>query len=213
MPEGPRRPAKASEKWGGSVHESPARGEAPRAPMGTYARPAVEIILGTLKAAVGGILAKTRKYELPEFLRGVVSQADYERWLHRKARAHVKRDRKRGNKSATGAEYRAAIHKAVTTCGGRDVYTGEPLAWHLISKYTNDESKNGRRKYKAGFAQLPTVDHVADGLGPADFAICGWRTNDAKGDLSLAEFIELCTTIVRFHNLSSESTARAELVS
>lgn len=51
-----------------------------------------------------------RKYAIPAFLNGVQSQASYERWLHRKAAAHVKRDRRWGNDGATVAEYRAAIH-------------------------------------------------------------------------------------------------------
>jgi hypothetical protein len=76
---------------------------------------------------------------------------------------------------------------------GTDEYTGEQLAWNLISTYNNDESKQGRRAYKARFALLPTVDHVGDGTGAADFKICGWRTNDAKGDLSLEEFVALCS--------------------
>lgn len=79
---------------------------------------------------------------------------------------------------------------------GEDAYTREQLHWHLISTYDNDESKEGRREYKAKFALLPTVDHVGDGTGPADFKICGWRTNDAKGDLSMVKFIQLCHRVI-----------------
>lgn len=75
---------------------------------------------------------------------------------------------------------------------GMDFYTGEALDWLLISKYNNNESKKGGRQYKAKFSLLPTVDHVNDGLGLPDFKICSWRFNDAKNDLSLQEFIELC---------------------
>ena len=88
------------------------------------------------------------------------------------------------------------IHRAVVHCNGRDSYTGEDLRWDLISTYDNEKSKAGRREYKAGFALLPTVDHVGDGLGPADFKICGWRTNDAKNDLSYSEFVEVCRRVV-----------------
>ncbi|HWZ42240.1 MAG TPA: hypothetical protein VNW97_02130 [Candidatus Saccharimonadales bacterium] len=137
-----------------------------------------------------------RKYELPPFLEPILTQANYERWLLRKAMAHVRRDRKRGNQPATSEIYRMAIHKAVCSSNGKDDYTGEPLDWKLTSKYDNQESNNGKRKYKAQFALLPTVDHVGDGLGPADFKICAWRTNDAKGDLSLSEFIDLCERVV-----------------
>lgn len=137
-----------------------------------------------------------KKYALPSFLKGVLSQVPYERWLRRKAIAHVRRDRKRGNPTATNEEYNRAIHKAVIDSNGRDAYTKERLDWHLISKYDNKSSKEGRRKYKAGFALLPTVDHLGDGLGVADFAICSWRMNDAKGDLSIDEFRDLCRKVL-----------------
>lgn len=140
----------------------------------------------------------TRKYELPDFLTGVVNQSSYERWLHRKAVAHVRRDRKRGNISATNETYKIAIHRAVNQSSGRDFYTGEVLDWHLISQYDNEQSKAGGRQYKARFALLPTVDHVNDGLGPADFQICGWRTNDSKNDLTLADFIALCRRVIEY---------------
>jgi hypothetical protein len=137
-----------------------------------------------------------RLFELPSFLDTAVTRETYVRWLQRKAEAHIKRDRKRGNESGSVSEYKRAIHQAVCSSGGRDAYTGERLVWNLISTYDNDESKLGRRSYKAGFALLPTVDHIGDGTGPADFRICGWRTNDAKGDLSLEEFVALCERVI-----------------
>lgn len=141
-----------------------------------------------------------RKYDLPPFLTGTaVTQEVYERWLRRKAQAHVKRDRKRGNDAAIGEDYRDAIHAAVQECHGRDSYTGEMLDWGLISQYDNDESKESGRHYKKGFAMLPTVDHVDDGKGPARFKICGWRTNDAKNDLDLTEFIAVCRSVLTHH--------------
>lgn len=139
---------------------------------------------------------KVRKYALPDFLSPLTTQEIYERWLHRKAVSHVRRDKKRGNGSATNEAYKVAIHKAVVVSGGMDEYTREPLHWHLLSQYNNEASRQGRRKYKATFALLPTVDHVDDGLGPASFKICSWRTNDSKNDLSLAEFIDLCRKVV-----------------
>lgn len=144
-------------------------------------------------------MARRRKYERPAFLVGTVTQERYERWLHRKAVAHVRRDRKRGNPSATNAEYKVEIHRAVSESGDRDCYTGEKLDWSLISTYENEPSKSGGRRYKATFALLPTVDHVSDGRGPAEFMICSWRTNDAKHDLTLPEFLELCKKVLR-HN-------------
>ncbi len=142
-------------------------------------------------------MARPRKYQLPDYLVGDVTQERYQRWLDRKAQAHVRRDRRRGNRSATGAQYKVAVHDAVKESDGRDYYTGEPLDWSLISTYDNVRSKAGGRKYKALFALLPTVDHVEDGRGPADFKICGWRTNNAKADLSFKEFHELCERVLK----------------
>ena len=128
------------------------------------------------------------KHTLPHFLTDAKS---YERWLARKAAAHGKRDRKRGHE-CSDATYREAIHAAVVISDGKDAYTGESLDWHLISTYRNEDSKKGRHSYKAGFALLPTVDHVASESTEASFKICAWRTNDAKSDLSLESFLELC---------------------
>ena len=144
-------------------------------------------------------------FNLPDFLNGRVTRDAYIRWLQRKAVAHVKRDRKRGNASATISEYKRAIHHAVCTSKGHDAYTGEASDWSLIRTYDNQASKAGRRTYKALLALLPTVDHIADGLGAADFAICSWRTNGAKGDLTLHEFVALCERVVAANKLA-EST-------
>jgi len=140
-----------------------------------------------------------KKYSLPSFLSGVVSQETYERWLRRKAQAHVRRDRRRGNTTAIGESYREAIHSAVIKCAGNDAYTGEALDWYLISQYDNVESKENGRYYKRGFALLPTVDHIGDGSGSANFKICGWRTNDAKNDLELQEFLSVCESVLKHH--------------
>ncbi len=143
-----------------------------------------------------------RKYEIPQFLAGLLSQETYEKWLRRKSQAHVKRDRKRGNSEATGKSYRVAIHTAVIDSQGKDAYTGENLHWNLISQYDNKSSKKGGRSYKHQFALLPTVDHVGDGMGAPDFKICSWRTNDSKNDLSLVEFIDLCKAVLQHHGYS-----------
>jgi hypothetical protein len=139
-----------------------------------------------------------RKYQLPKFL-DFVDQKVYERWLHRKAVTHVRRDRNRGNKRATNEEYKIAIHKAVCDSGGKDAYTNEELDWSLLSKYDNKQSKSHGRIYKKRFAMLPSVDHVGDGKA-ADFKICAWRTNDAKSDLSYEEFLDLCRKVISSAN-------------
>lgn len=140
-----------------------------------------------------------RIFHIPSFLEDLVTREHYVRWLQRKAQAHIRRDRARGNTIGSVAEYKRAIHQAVCASDGRDAYTGEPLEWSLLSKYNNDESKFGKRVYKATFARLPTVDHVGDGTGTAEFRICGWAVNDAKGDLSLSDFVSLCKRIVDAH--------------
>ena len=137
------------------------------------------------------------KYQLPEFLKDIITQKNYEKWLHRKAYAHVRRDRNRENESAIGKEYKIAIHSAVQDSNGLDAYTGEELDWKLISKYDNKQSQNEGRKYKKKFALLPSIDHVGDGTGRPEFKICAWRTNSAKSDLSYEEFVELCRKIIK----------------
>ena len=117
--------------------------------------------------------------------------------MARKAKAHAKRDRDRGNKTAKVAEYKLEVHRAVLESEGLDAYTQEKLDWSLLSKYDNDQSKLYGRHYKKRFALLPSVDHVDNGLGIASFKICSWRTNDAKNDLSYLEFVELCKKIVQ----------------
>lgn len=136
------------------------------------------------------------KHSMPKFLDGVIKPEAYERWLSRKAAAHVRRDRERGRNAASGAAYKEAIHAAVLVSEGLDAYTGEQLEWKLISTWNNEEAKAGRHGFKAGFALLPTVDHVSAGATEASFRICGWRTNDAKNDLSPEEFVELCRNVL-----------------
>lgn len=146
----------------------------------------------------------SKKYTLPTFLDGILTQDAYLRWLGRKAVAHVKRDRARGNASATREAYMISIHAAVILSNGFDEYTGECLRWDLVSTYDNNQSQAGRRQYKQAFSLLPTVDHVDDGLGLPNFRICSWRVNDAKNDLSLDEFVKLCQMVVAHSNRLGE---------
>lgn len=143
------------------------------------------------------------KHDMPSFLDGVVTPEVYRHWLTRKVAAHVRRDLKRGHK-CTSSAYRAAIHEAVVRSRGKDFYTGEKLDWHLISTYNNEDSKKGRHAYKAGFALLPSVDHVDAEATKARFEICSWRTNDAKNDLSLRSFRSLCRRVLTHAGYSVE---------
>ena len=137
---------------------------------------------------------KSLKYQLPTFLVGVVTQEIYSKWLNSKTQTHLKRDKKL-NPTASGRSYKEAIHKAVLESDGKDAYTGEELNWKLINKYDNTKSKLLGRAYKHEFALLPTLDHVSE-RSSINFDICSWRTNDAKNDLSIQEFIELCRKVI-----------------
>jgi hypothetical protein len=137
-----------------------------------------------------------RRYSLPECLKDLVPEDQYRKWLQRKAHALVKRDRKRGNPQATIAIYKDAIHRAIHRDGPRDWYTGEELKWHLIGTYRNDVAKRAGRDIKLQMSHLPTVDHEDDGLGEPQFRICGWAVNDAKNDLSLEDFVQLCKKVL-----------------
>src|SRR5437868_6972854 len=107
--------------------------------------------------------SQKRLYGVPQCIGDKCEQKPYSRWLHRKAVAHVKRDRKRfGIKTCTVAGYKAAIHEAVKNSGHQDFYTGEILDWSLISTYRNAASIEGKSKYKKSLALLPTVDHTLD---------------------------------------------------
>ena len=140
-----------------------------------------------------------RKYERPAFMSASTTQAAYDRWLQRKAEAHIIRDRKRGNTVGSVSSYKQAIHRAVVLSQGKDFYTGEQLNWALISTYDNEASKSGRTLYKLDFALLLSVDHYGNGLCTGDFRICAWRTNDAKSDLNHDEFVALCLRVVEYH--------------
>ncbi|MGB4924802.1 MAG: hypothetical protein WBO98_11565 [Candidatus Nitrotoga sp.] len=137
-----------------------------------------------------------RKHPLPPFLEERIQPLVYKRWLARKAAAHLKRDRKRGYENITGAIYRDAIHEAVLQSDGKDVYTGEELNWCLISTYNNSDSESGKHGYKAGFALLPTVDHIESSVSKPGFCICAWRTNATKHDLSHQAFIDICKKVL-----------------
>ncbi len=138
------------------------------------------------------------KFPLPAFLGGRVAEPVYLRWLARKARTHAKRDRAHFCAPVSISDYKERIHAAVVCSRGWDCYTGEELEWEKISTFRNADAKLRKASHKAEFALLPTVDHVDRQYG-CRFAICGWRTNDAKGDLNTDEFRALCRRVLDFH--------------
>lgn len=137
-----------------------------------------------------------KKRPLPALHEGRLAPLVYERCLKRKAIAHLNRDRRRDYKGISGASYRDAIHHTTVQSQGRDAYPDEALDWKVISQYDNDESELGRRHYMAGFALLPTVDHIESASPKSGFCICAWRTNDAMDDLSYQAFLGLCRTVL-----------------
>jgi hypothetical protein len=137
-----------------------------------------------------------RKYELPGFLQGKVTHEAYERWPRRKAQAHVTRDRQRGNETAIGEAYRNAVHTAVISCQVGTPTPAKSSTGALISKYDNFESQSEGRTYKHSFAG--SQQWITS--GPANFQICGWRTNDAKHDLELPEL--LCRAVLQHHGFT-----------
>lgn len=135
---------------------------------------------------------------MPNFLLEIISQKIYETWLDRKASTHIRRDRKRGNCVSSREDYKREIHRVICESRGLDAYTGEKLHWNLIKTYHNNEAKKSGKQYKKKFAKLPTIDHVGDGKGRPIFKICSWEVNDAKSDLSLNEFLDLCERVIGY---------------
>ena len=79
-------------------------------------------------------------YSLPPFLKNILKEGVYKKWLARKARTHVRRDEKRGFQKISISHYKELIHRAVIESKGKDAYTGKKLNWKLISKYDNVKS-------------------------------------------------------------------------
>ena len=138
-------------------------------------------------------------YKLPSFLEGRIDRKKYIRWLERIAKAHTVRDRLRLNSKIALSDYKMKIHRAAESSNGLDWYTGEYLEWEKISTYSNTASQAARSVYKATFALQPTVDHVRKHDGTFDFVICASRTNSAKCDLSLVDFVQLCQRVIKLH--------------
>jgi hypothetical protein len=146
-----------------------------------------------------GTLVSKLKYVVPDTIKTQCSRAKYSRWLQRKTAAHVKRDREKATRNRrypTNTLYAQMIHSAVLDSKGRDFYTGEPLDWSLISKWDNASANRGKGQHKKAFALLPTVDHTEDEQGTLIFVICAYYVNDAKSNLTLKEFYQLCERVL-----------------
>ena len=141
-----------------------------------------------------------KKIEAPSFITGGEVRKKYKKWLYSKADSHYKRDSKIHNNKFSKSDYRIALHEAVKLSEGLDHYTGKKLDWHLIGSWDNKKAKE-IQGYKRKFKNLPTLEHVyrEDVSITLEFVICGWAVNDAKNDLSIDEFIELCKEVVEYH--------------
>ena len=138
-----------------------------------------------------------KKYQLPGFLVGVITQERCERWLQRKSMSHSRRDKHRGNHRAKNADYKVAIHDAIVQSKGLDSYTKEKLDWTLLGKWNNEEAKKRGRQHKREFYLLPSADHTNDGRGKPEFKICAMLTNDVKSDLSHEELLDFCEKLLK----------------
>ena len=147
----------------------------------------------------------SRKWKIPDCLKPKISDEDaFRKWLARKALSVRKRDRKRNVPVLSLSVMKQAIVSAIERSNGCDFYTGEPLDWHLISKWVGSEEGTSANDYRRKFWMLPSVDHdFTDPAKPA-FHICSWRTNDSKNDQSIEEFLALADA-VRRHLLVSRA--------
>ena len=138
-----------------------------------------------------------------------ITEEKFRKWVSRKAQNLWKRDKKKlqskerlekqVDDNEKRAEYRTAIYKAIADMSeNKCPYCGKPLRWDLIGTWDNDDAQEKGKEYKKGFAYLPTVDHK-DAEPQADFVICSWIANDAKNDLPIGKFIDLCKNILTNH--------------
>ena len=146
-----------------------------------------------------------RKYEIPEFISAFeINQKDYTRWLENKARTHYNRDKKyfgeKFNSKIKPKEYKLAIHNAVIKSDGKCFYTDEKLAWNKINKFGSLIENNKRDYDKRKYELLPTLEHIDRSVHSLNFAIVSWKVNDAKNNLNIEEFLELCKLVISKEN-------------
>jgi hypothetical protein len=155
----------------------------------------------TLRLAT--VYGSPQKYFLPDFLKGIVPEAQYRRWLLRKA-SHLYHADKKQNRpcvaNATGSQYKALIHQAVVNNGPLDPFTGQTLRWRLLGAWDDSFTKNPGKALVKKFSLLPTIDHIDPCENAPAFEICSWLVNRCKADLTPEEFVAQCRRIVEFRN-------------
>jgi hypothetical protein len=135
---------------------------------------------------------------LPSFLIGICTEADYLKWLDKRAEELYLRDRGQRRPYALKASwsmYKKAIHAAVLAAGLYDPYTGEIMKWELLGTW--DSSKDLPDGYNKAYYLLPTVDHMDPYAKVLKLEICSWRINNCKGGLTPQEFIEVCRKVAK----------------
>ena len=153
-----------------------------------------------------------KKYKIPEFvIKFGIDQKDYIKWLENKARTHYNRDRKhfseKFNSKIKPKEYKMAIHNAVIKSDGKCFYTDEELAWNKINKFGSLSENNTRDYDKRKYELLPTLEHIDRSVHNLNFAIVSWKVNDAKNNLNIEEFLELCKLVISKENNIITKTA------
>ena len=138
----------------------------------------------------------SRTWTIPDCLKPKVSDENiFRKWLHRKAMSIRNRDRKRNVPVLSLSLMKQAIVSAIERSNGHDFYTGEPLDWHLISKWVGSEEGTSANDYRRKFWMLPSVDQDFTDASKTAFHICSWRMNDSKNDQSIAEFLQLAAKV------------------
>jgi hypothetical protein len=142
---------------------------------------------------------KYPKYLLPPFLQGVISLADYRKWLEREGRqlnqGDIKLNRPYAKENSISA-YKQKIHLAVLNGGEFDPYTGEKLRWDLITHKNAPASDGYINDYLNEFSLRPAVDH--SNPKEFEFEICSWISNESKSSMVPDEFVDFCRRVVRF---------------
>lgn len=140
-------------------------------------------------------------YFPPAYLQGLCTPAKYRAWIDKKAEDLFCRDKRLKRACALNSSkalYKYAIHQAVLTNGLLDPYTGQTLAWRLISTWDDSKVKNDYRGFKKKCGLLPTVDHVDPDTSDLRFEICSWLVNDCKSCLNSTDFLDLCGRVVKY---------------
>lgn len=91
-----------------------------------------------------------RKYPLPDYLVGRITESLFDNWLNERANTLRQRELKRKKPYAlvtTKGMYKGKIYAAVVDAGEFDPFPGDALEWELISSWNSDKAKEGGDEY------------------------------------------------------------------